>query len=155
MIVLGLLLILVAVGAAVVLAMAPSATSQVIDLSVLDVKASPLAVFIAGALSVVLFGLGLALISRGARRSARKRKELKELRKENAIAATRDTADGEKANAEDSSREGANNDTSTSTSTNTGTGAGTGTGSQLPPETAAGKGAADPVNESGEAPPER
>jgi hypothetical protein len=147
MIVLGLLLILVAVGAAVVLAMAPSATSQVIDLSVLNVKASPLAVFIAGALSVILLGLGLALISRGTRRSARKRKELKELRKENAIAATRDTADREKANADDGTREGANNDTRTTT--------GTSTGSELRPETAADTGGADPVNESAETPPER
>ena len=150
MIVLGLLLILVAVGAAVVLAMAPSATSQVIDLSVLNVKASPLAVFIAGALSVILLGLGLALISRGARRSARKRKELKELRRENAIAATRDTADREKANADDGTREGANNDTTTTTSTTTGTS----TGSELRPETTAGTGGADPVNESTETPPE-
>ena len=150
MIVLGLLLILVAVGAAVVLAMAPSATSQVIDLSVLNVKASPLAVFIAGALSVILLGLGLALISRGARRSARKRKELKELRRENAIAATRDTADREKANADDGTREGANNDTTTTTSTPTGTS----TGSELRPETTAGTGGADPVNESTETRPE-
>jgi len=56
MIVLGLLLILVALGAAVFAAMAPSATSETIVVTALGVKvsASPLAMFIAGAVSVML-----------------------------------------------------------------------------------------------------
>lgn len=81
MIVLGLLLIAIAAGAAVVVVLAPTTTSQVIDLNVIEVNASPLAMFVAGALAVVLLGLGLALVSRGARRSAASRRELRELRK--------------------------------------------------------------------------
>src|SRR5680860_1368512 len=52
MIVLGLLLILVAVGATVFAVMAPSAAAQTIEVSALGFKvsASPLAMFVAGAL---------------------------------------------------------------------------------------------------------
>jgi membrane protein implicated in regulation of membrane protease activity len=145
MVVLGLLLILVAVGAAVVLAMAPAATSQVIDLSVLDVTATPLGVFIAGALSVVLFGLGLTLIRRGARRSARKRKELKQLRRENVDAATTRAADRERAGADDSTRQGSNNDLSASTDK----------GPEQHQDNTADNGAADPGSDGTETPPER
>lgn len=83
MIVLGLLLILAAVGATVFAVMAPSAAAQTIEVSALGFKisASPLAMFIAGALSVILLGLGFALINRGARHKASSRKELRELRK--------------------------------------------------------------------------
>jgi len=86
-----------------------------------------LALFIAGALSVILLGLGLALISRGTRRQARTHKELKQLRKDHAVAATRTTDDSADHGADqradqradhstaDSTRKGANNDTSKST----------------------------------------
>lgn len=145
MVVLGLLLILVAVGAAVILAMAPAATSQVIDLSVLNVTATPLGVFIAGALSVVLFGLGLTLIRRGARRSARKRKELKLLRRENADAVTTRAADRERVGVDDSTREGSSNDLSASTDK----------GPEQHPDNTADKGATDLGNDGTQTPPER
>lgn len=90
MIVLGLLLILVAVGATVFVVIAPTATSQVIEVPVgaVTISTSALAMFIAGAVSLVLLGLGWVLISRGARRKARSRKELRQLRKEQAAAAS-------------------------------------------------------------------
>jgi hypothetical protein len=53
------------------------------------ISASPLSLFLAGALSVILLGLGLTLISRGTRRTARTHKELRSLRKDKAIAATK------------------------------------------------------------------
>jgi len=95
MIVLGLLLILVAVGATVFAVMAPSAAAQTIEVSALGFKisASPLAMFVAGALAVILFGLGFALINRGARRKASSRKELRDLRKGQADAAAHPAAE--------------------------------------------------------------
>lgn len=89
MIVLGLLLILAAVGATAFAVTAPSAAEQTIHVSALGftISASPLAMFVAGALSVILLGLGFALINRGARRKANSRKELRELRKGQADAA--------------------------------------------------------------------
>jgi hypothetical protein len=46
------------------------------------ISATPLALFIAGALSVFLFAVGFALVSRGTRRRARTHRELKQLRKD-------------------------------------------------------------------------
>ena len=88
MIVLGLLFILVAVGATAFALTAPSAAAQTIEVTALGFKvsASPLAMFLAGAASLALLGLGWALISRGTRRQARSRKELRQLRKEQAAA---------------------------------------------------------------------
>ena len=96
MIVLGVLFILVAVGATVFAVMAPSATNETIVVTALGVKvsASPLAMFIAGAVSVALLGLAYVLISRGTRRKARSRKELRQLRKEQAAAGTGPSAEG-------------------------------------------------------------
>ncbi|HEY8652893.1 MAG TPA: hypothetical protein VIL87_07335 [Dermatophilaceae bacterium] len=95
MIVLGLLLILAAVSATVFAVMAPSAAAQTIEVSALGFKisASPLAMFVAGALSVILLGLGFALINRGTRRKASSRKELRELRKGQADAAAHPAAE--------------------------------------------------------------
>jgi len=96
MIVLGLLLILVAAGATLFAVMAPSAAAQTIEVTALGVKvsASPLAMFFAGAVSLALLVLGYALISRGTRRKARSRKELRQLRKEQAAAGASTSADG-------------------------------------------------------------
>ena len=96
MIVLGVLFILVAVGATVFAVMAPSATNETIVVTALGVKvsASPLAMFIAGAVSVALLGLAYVLISRGTRRKARSRKELRQLRKEQAAAGTGPSTEG-------------------------------------------------------------
>ncbi len=96
MIVLGLLLILVAVGATVFVAIAPTATSQVIEVPVgaATISTSPLAMFIAGVVSLVLVGLGWALITSGTRRKSRSRKELRQLRKEQAAAGASTSTEG-------------------------------------------------------------
>jgi len=80
----GVLLILVAVGAVTLALMAPAAMSPTIEVSAvgLTVLASPLAMFVGGAASVVLLLLGFGMVSRGTRHRARTRRELKELRKE-------------------------------------------------------------------------
>jgi len=130
MIVLGLLLILAAV-AATVFAVA-SGAEQTIEVSALGFKisASPLAMFVAGALSVILLGIGFALINRGARRKASSRKELRELRKGQADAAATPSAEA----GQHSSRHRFQKDSSTvggadaDTDTRTGTSAGTDTG---------------------------
>lgn len=111
MIALGLLFILAAVGATLFAVMAPSATAQTIELTTFGVKisASPLAMFIAGALAVILLGLGFALINRGARRGASSRKELRELRKAQADTAVQTSPEA----AQHSSRHRLNKDTST------------------------------------------
>ncbi len=90
MIALGLALILIA-GGTTVFAVFASTTASTTTLTAFGVtiSASPLAIFLAGALTVILVVLGLALISRGTRRTARKHKELKQLRKDNAIATAR------------------------------------------------------------------
>ena len=122
MIVLGLLLILVAVGAAGFAVMAPSAAAQTIEVSALGFKvaASPLAMFIAGAVSVVLLGLGFALISRGARRKARSRKELRQLRKEQAAAGAGTSADGgHRSSRHDRHQKDGDTDTNTDSNTDT------------------------------------
>jgi len=126
---LGLALALVAACATVFAVVASATTSTAITLTALGVTISvrPLALFIGGALSVILFGLGFALISRGTRRQARTHKELKQLRKDHAVAATRTTDDstdhGTDQRADDSTtdstRKGANNDTSKSTADGT------------------------------------
>ena len=94
MIVLGVLLILLAVGAAAIAASAPSATARVIEMTAVGVtvKASPLAMFLAGGVSVLMLGFGFSLVNGGARRKARARKELRGLRKDQATAATAATA---------------------------------------------------------------
>lgn len=122
MIVLGLLLILIAGGAVVFAVMAPSATAETIVVTALGVKvsASPLAMFLAGAVSVVLLGIAYVLISRGARRKARSRKELRDLRKEQAATgASTSTEGGHRSSRSDRHQKASNTDTSTDTSTDT------------------------------------
>ena len=135
MIVLGLLLILIAVGAtlfvvmATVQVIAPPATFP-IKLTAVGVtfSASPLAMFIAGAVSLVLLAVGYALISRGTRRRARSRKELRQLRKEQAVAGTSPAAEGgHRSNRHDRQdrHDGHQNDSHSSTSTDTSSDTGT------------------------------
>jgi membrane protein implicated in regulation of membrane protease activity len=118
MIVLGLLLVLVAVGATVFALIAPSAAAQTIEVTALGftVTASPLAMFLAGAVSLALLGLGSALISRGARRKASSRKELRQLRKEQAAAGASTSAE---ADTRSSRREHPQKDNGTETKTDT------------------------------------
>jgi membrane protein implicated in regulation of membrane protease activity len=124
MIVLGLLLILAAVGATVFAVMAPSATNETIVVTALGVKvsASPLAMFIAGAVAVALLGLAYVLISRGTRRKARSRKELRKLRKEQAVAGTGPSAEGgHRSSRHDRHQTDGQTSTSTDNSSDTGT----------------------------------
>jgi membrane protein implicated in regulation of membrane protease activity len=121
MIVLGLLLILIAVGATVFALMAPSATAQTIEVTGLGVKvsASPLAMFCAGAVSLALLALGYALISRGTRRRARSRKELRDLRKEQAAGATAAAEEGQRTSRRDRPQKDADTESGTDTSSET------------------------------------
>jgi cytoskeletal protein RodZ len=81
---LGLILVLIAVFATVFAVVASGTASTAMSLTGFGVKisATPLALFIAGAVSVFLFAVGFALVTRGTRRRARTHKELKQLRKE-------------------------------------------------------------------------
>jgi len=148
MIVLGLLLILAVVGATVFAVMAPSATNETIVVTALGVKvsASPLAMFVAGAVSVALLGLAYLLISRGTRRKARSRQELRRLRKEQAAADTGPSAEGghrtsrrdrhqvddpTSATTEDGSDTGTSSDVGGNTGTSSDVGGNTGTSSDV------------------------
>ena len=98
MIVLGLLLILVAVGIVVFALVSSSNYSTQIPLHGigLSLTATPLAIYLAGAVSVIFLGLGFTLILRGTGREwgrHKEHKELKQLRKKDADTPTR-TADG-------------------------------------------------------------
>jgi hypothetical protein len=76
----------------------------------LSFTATPLAIYLAGAVSVIFLGLGFALILRGTGREwgrHKEHKELKQLRKKKATAAT-GTADG---SADDSTSNGSDNST--------------------------------------------
>lgn len=118
MIAFGLLLILVAVGATVFALIAPSAAAQTVEVTAIGftVKASPLAMFLAGAVSLALLGLGYALISRGARRKASSRKELRQLRKDQAAAGASTSAE---ADTRSSRRDHPHKDNGTETRTDT------------------------------------
>ena len=122
MIVLGLLFVLVAVGAAAFVALAPNTTAQVIELTDFGVtlKTSPLAMFLAGAVSLALLGLGYALISRGSRRKAKSRKELRQLRNEQAVSGASASADaGHRSTRRDRRQKDGSTDVSADTSTKT------------------------------------
>jgi len=86
MIVLGLILIIVA-AAAVLFALASGGTLTASPLTAIGVtvNVTPLAMFVAGAVSLLLVVLGLALISRGTKRSVHTRRELRQLRKGQSI----------------------------------------------------------------------
>ena len=127
MIVLGLLFILVAVGATAFALTAPSAAAQTIEVTALGFKvsASPLAMFLAGAASLALLGLGWALISRGTRRQARSRKELRQLRKEQAAAGASTPAEpGQRSSRRDHRPTDSSTDTRGDKSTDTSTASG-------------------------------
>jgi hypothetical protein len=81
---LGLILILVAVAATVFAVIASGTISTAFTLTGLGItiSATPLAMFIAGAASVFMFAVGFALVTRGTRRTAAKRRELRQLRKD-------------------------------------------------------------------------
>jgi len=132
---LGLALILIAALATIFAVVASATSSTAIELTAFGVTVSPtpLALFLAGALSVALLGVGFALVSRGTRRTARTHRELRRLRKENAVAATRAAAEREEvsragtaagtsaSNTADSTPNGTNTTSDASRNTVTGT----------------------------------
>lgn len=91
MIALGVVLVLLVLLVTIFAVVASGTISTAIALTGLGItiSISPLGLFLAGAMSVILLGLGFALVSKGTRRTAGKRKELKSLRKEHAAPATR------------------------------------------------------------------
>ena len=97
MIVVGVLLVLIAVGAVAFVLMAPAAISQAVELTAIGVtvNATPLASFVAGAVVVALLSLGVAMIGQGARRKAKSRRELRQLRKEQAAPGHKPASAGE------------------------------------------------------------
>lgn len=80
MAVLGLL-ILIAVAIAVIAAVLRGGDSVRIDLDWFTIKTDAGVVFAAGAVTLLLFFIGLALLRRGLRKSRQRRAEAKELRK--------------------------------------------------------------------------
>ena len=98
MIVLGFILIIVA-AAAVLFALASGGTLTASPLTAIGVtvNVTPLAMFVAGAVSLLLVVLGLALISRGTKRSVHTRRELRQLRKGQSQPATTPTPDHRRA----------------------------------------------------------
>ena len=119
MIALGLALTLFAAGATgfAVIALVSSSTAIALTAFGVNISVSPLDLFFAGAVSVVVLGLGFALISRGTRRSARRHKELKQLRKDKAITATQAAADHEASSANDGAKDSTAGSTDKSTET--------------------------------------
>ena len=88
MIVIGVLLVVIAAGAVALVLMAPDAMTNAIEVPAfgLVVNATPLALFVGGAISLALFALGFPMITQGIRRKAKRRKELHDLRKSQAAA---------------------------------------------------------------------
>lgn len=81
MVVLGLILLLAAV--ALVLLLATAGTSQDVVLDLVggqQLTTSPVWVFVAGAVTLLLLGLGLLLIRSGTRRAVGRRREMRRLR---------------------------------------------------------------------------
>lgn len=81
MVVLGLILLLAAV--ALVLLLATAGTSQDVVLDLVggqQLTTSPVWVFVAGAVTLLLLGLGLLLIRAGTRRAVGRRREMRRLR---------------------------------------------------------------------------
>lgn len=80
MIILGLLLLLVAVGAGAVIYVGTADMHGQIHMAVLgfSIGLTPLALAVAGATIVLLLWLGFAVLRFGARRNARKRRDAKE-----------------------------------------------------------------------------
>lgn len=79
MLALGIILVVVAVGVVFAALFGGSTQSANFDLGAVQGEASTFAVFLAGALTLLLLLAGLALISSGLRRARRRRQDKKEL----------------------------------------------------------------------------
>jgi len=122
MIVLGLLLILVAAGIVVFALVSSSNYTVQIPLHGIGLSftATPLTIYLAGAVSVVFIGLGVALILRGTGREwgrHKEHRELKQLRKDKAITATQAAADHKAFSANDGAKDSTAGSTDKSTET--------------------------------------
>jgi hypothetical protein len=92
MTVIGVLLILVAVGLLLIGLLAGSDAGTTLSLGGVDISMSAMGVFLMGAATVLIFVSGLELLRSGLRRSLRRRRELREAR---AVVAERERRDGE------------------------------------------------------------
>lgn len=104
MLVLGIILVLLAVGAFVAALAGGSNQPASFDLGLLNVQTNTLGVFLLGAATVVLLVAGLALISAGIRRAGRRRQERKKL---NRLTEELETRDRQSAATESPSETGA------------------------------------------------
>ena len=103
MIVIGVLLVVIAAGAVALVLMAPDAMTNAIEVPAfgLVVNATPLALFVGGAISLALFALGFPMITQGIRRKAKRRKELHDLRKSQGAANANAPATGKRSSPRD------------------------------------------------------
>ena len=104
MLVLGIILVLLAVGALVAALVGGANQSATFDLGAVDIQTNTFTVFLAGAATVVLLVAGLALISAGIRRAGRRRQERKKL---NRLTEELETRDRQSAATEGASETGA------------------------------------------------
>jgi len=103
MIAIGVLLVVIAAGGVALVLMAPDAMTNAIEVPAfgLVVNATPLALFVGGAISLALFALGFPMITQGIRRKAKRRKELHDLRKSQATGNANAPATGERSTPRD------------------------------------------------------
>jgi hypothetical protein len=80
MLALGIILVLIAAGAAIAAVFGGTGQPATFDLGVVEVQTNTLGSFLLGAVTVVVLVLGLALIRAGAARARRRRQERKELK---------------------------------------------------------------------------
>lgn len=79
MLVLGIILVVVSVLFLVAALTGGSNEPASFDLGIFDVETSTLGIFLIGAVTVLLFAMGLELIRSGLRRTARQRRDKKDL----------------------------------------------------------------------------
>lgn len=80
MLALGIILVLIAAGAAIAAVFGGAGQPATFDLGVVEVQTNTLGSFLLGAVTVVILVIGLALIRAGAARARRRRQERKELK---------------------------------------------------------------------------
>lgn len=94
MFVLGLLLILLAVGVSLAAVMGTSDQLVTFDLNAFTVQMNPLGVFLTGAATVLVLVIGLGLARAGMRSARKRREEKRELRRLNKKVAAQERGEG-------------------------------------------------------------
>lgn len=93
MLALGIILVLIAGGVLAAALLGTSPDPVTFDLGVVDIEASPLGVFLAGAVTLLLLVIGVSLVRTGVRRANRRRQEKRELHRLSEKYETRETRD--------------------------------------------------------------